>query len=58
MLNHIGDYYKVLLPDWVFVTALSEEDVEENAIEYLQRCYPERRFIKVEGKFAICELKS
>lgn len=27
LLNHIGDYYKVLLPDWVFVTALSEEDV-------------------------------
>ncbi|MFD1705245.1 hypothetical protein ACFSCZ_00585 [Siminovitchia sediminis] len=49
--------YKVLLPEWVFKTG-TDKEVEENAIEYLKRCYPEREFIKVDGKFALCRLKN
>jgi hypothetical protein len=51
------DLYKVKLPDWVFVTANNEDEIEHNAVLYLKRAYPERRLIEVEGDFAVCEMK-
>ena len=58
MLGKMKVSYRVLLPDWVFLTAYSEEELMENARKYLKRCYPERALIEIEENFAICEMKN
>jgi len=47
------DYYRVLLPDWVFK---NEYETEIMARKYLQR-YPDYSLVKVVGKYAICKKK-
>lgn len=57
MINQVNVPYRVFLPDWVFITAENEEEVEKNAKLYLKKNYPERYFLRVEGEYALCEMK-
>lgn len=59
MVNEMfnNNIYKVYLPDVVFENAHTVDEVEDNAKKYLEICYPERVFIEVEGRYALCEMK-
>lgn len=57
MLSNLMNPYKVFLPKWVFDSAVSDEEIEENARSYLSKSYPERYLIEIEGRFAICGIK-
>lgn len=46
--------FRVLLPKWVFENSLTDEDVQANTINYMQR-YPHYVLIKIENGFAICD---
>ena len=54
MLGVAGSDYRVLLPLWVFKNATNKYEVKENAETYIRKAYPDRRFIRVDGKYAIC----
>lgn len=58
MISNMKVPYRVLLPDWVFLTAYTDEQLFENAKKYLLRRYPERILIEVKDSFAICEMKN
>lgn len=45
--------YRVLLPDSIVYS----NDVEKHAENYLKRCYPEREFVRVEGKYMFSKMK-
>lgn len=49
--------YRILLPKWIFISSFTEEELINRTKEYLKRRYPDRIFIRVEGKYAICERK-
>lgn len=57
MLGEVKVPYRILLPNWVFLVSYSEEEIFENAKKYLSKCYPERFLIRVEDRFAICDMK-
>ncbi len=45
---------KVLLPRWIFVQSKDEKEMIRLVLEYMNN-YPNYRFLKVCGSFAICE---
>jgi len=45
--------YKVMLPE----SLLRSNDIERHAQKYLERCYPEREFIRVDGNFILSRMK-
>lgn len=55
MLDGVTAPYKILLPVWVFKSANSKDEINDNARKYIERAFPEKRFLKVEGQFAICK---
>lgn len=57
MLEGIAVYNKILLPMWVFKNAMNKEEINENAKKYIEKSFPEKEFVKVEGKFALCTSK-
>lgn len=54
MLSVAGSGYRVLLPLWVFKNATNKHEIKKNAKAYIQKAYPDRRFVRVEGNYAIC----
>lgn len=55
MLDVAGVPYKIYLPVWVFRRANSKDEINDNARKYIERAFPEKRFLRVEGQFAICK---
>ena len=58
MFDELAVPYKVLLPSWVFKNAKTEHEIEENAKRYIEKSFPEREFIAVEGEYALCKSKN
>ena len=54
MLEVSNSNFRVLLPVWVFKNATNKYEVRENAESYIKKAYPDRLFVRVEGKYAIC----
>lgn len=49
----MNQYYKVLLPKWVF-QSISEHQVKENVKRYLIR-YPDYYLCEIKDGFAVCK---
>lgn len=58
MLDGVTAPYKILLPVWVFKSANCKEDITNNARKYVEKAFPEREFVEVEGHYAICKSKN
>ena len=52
----IGEYKtNVVLPEWIWEEAKDKEHLKKLVLDYMRKCYPDYKIIKIKDGMAVCE---